>query len=175
MWLEHLSVTFDVGPEGKRMLLVIAALLVVLIAVIFSFGSRLVRIHHAQIQQTQQLLKQVAEQVEIEKAQQADLKRVAGYVRYIRARAWQDDPTFIEDLNEGASKLSPKWHELMYEYGVWLRDEDEHEGAMRIMRGERTKMDELLREELGDAKYEEIKKMRSDQSMPPSASSDPGV
>src|SRR5687767_3964868 len=67
---------------------------------------------------------------------QNDLKRVAGYVRYLRARQWHTDPTFIEDVNEGTSKFAPSWHDLKTEYGLWTREEDLDEGGLRVLRGE---------------------------------------
>jgi hypothetical protein len=99
-------------------------------------------------------------QMEAVKAIAEDMKTATGYLRYLRARAWQDDPTFIEDINEGSSAFAPSWHSLKREYGLWVREDDKHEGAMRIMRGETTKTEAHLRELLGDTEYQRISKLR---------------
>jgi hypothetical protein len=129
--------------------------------------------HHQRLQlaQAAKVEELAAEQIELIKHIAEDVNRVTEYVRYLRARAWEDDPRFIEDISEGGSKFAPSWHDLKREYGLWNRDSDEHEGAMRVMRGERTRTEEYLRAQLGDDGYERLRKMQQEESQ----SDDAGV
>ncbi len=146
---------------------VIAGLLVLLIISVVVAAYRLATATRqiALVAQKQvQTSKSTTDHIELLEKIHNDLQRVTGYVRYLRARAWRDDPSFIEDVNEGESKLAPQWHELQNEYGLWVRESDEHEGAMRIMRGETTKSARYLRAAIGDAAYERIAKVPEEQA-----------
>jgi hypothetical protein len=72
--------------------------------------------------------------------------RTTGYVRYLRAIKWREDPTFIEDLSEGSQPGALKWHELQDQYGIWVREESGNEGEKRAVRSKETDTRELLPE-----------------------------